>query len=72
MAQSRDEVRTELINRTEYIEGYEKEMLLHLHCVWPPLQLLRLHKHPQLLLLLFFFYCPWYSVPKGGEIKQIV
>jgi len=25
-----------------------------------------------IILLLFFFNCPWYSVPKGEEIKQIV
>jgi len=24
------------------------------------------------LISLSFFYCPWYLVPKGGEIKQIV
>jgi len=52
MAQSRDEVHTDLINRTEWLEGNGKVMIIacrrfqctyHI-CFWPPLQLLRLHK----------------------------
>jgi len=25
-----------------------------------------------IIIIIIFFYCPWYSIPKGGEIKQIV
>jgi len=25
-----------------------------------------------LIIIIIIFFCPWYSVPKGGEIKQIV
>jgi len=48
MAQCRNEVRTDLVNRTERLKGYGKEMMIaynfNILWIWPLLQLLRLYK----------------------------